>query len=224
MTLEYWVSAEKWYHLWAPLSLGSIFLLILIAVFSFYKRHTKIGKSLFVFSLLIVSGIALVTVINNRKFQAYLEPVRHVTPLIRQMQYKPFTGYEPLTRQTIEAYTRYHDVEGIKATGLYQEEWVSEPVRFLGKKQRHFYFEKDGIEFKQYEASVVFDPEAKETAAIGTTYHLVNPDFETIGFSDTPYVFYDHLVIAEKDYKKEYEPEDEYLVPTLEEILRTWTF
>lgn len=224
MTLEYFISAEKWYHLWAPFLLGSIFLLILIAIFSIYKWHTKIGKSLFMFSILVISGMVLVTTINNRKYYAYLEPAGHITPLIRQMQYKPFQGYEPLTRQTIEAYTRYHDVEGIKATGLYQEEWVSEPVTFLGKKQRHFYFEKDGIVFKQYEASVFFDPKSKETAVIGTTYHLVNPDFEAIGFSDTPYVFYDHLVIAERDNKKQYEPEDEYLVPTLEDILWTWTF
>lgn len=224
MTLPFWIAAEKWYHLWAPGVLGLIMVLALVMVFSLSKRKTKIGKKVIQSAAVIAVGSIILLFINNHRYDIYLEPAGHVTPVIRHMQYKPFQGYQPMTRSTVDAYARYHDPEGVMATGLYEEETVAEKVTYLGKKHRHHYFERDEQIFKQYETSIFFESDKETTEIIGTLYHLKNSKFETIGFSDTHFVFYNRIVIAEQDTGKLYEPEDEFLVPTTKDTFLGWTF
>lgn len=224
MTLSFWIAAEKWYHLWAPIVLGFIMFSALVMVFSLSKRKTKIGKKVIQTAAVIAVGSIILLFVNNQRYDAYLEPAGYITPVIRQMQYKPFQGYQPMTRSTIDAYVRYHDPEGVMATNLYNEETVTEPVIYLGKKHRHHYFKRGEKLFKQYETSVYFDADREQTEIEGTLYHLKNREFETIGFNDTHFIFYDRFVIAEEDTNKLFEPEDEYLVPTTKDIFLSWTF
>lgn len=224
MTLSFWMAAEKWFNLWAPVSLGIIMFSGLIAAFALTKRKTNLGKKVLGVSAVTVLGFGLLLFINNQRYESYLEPAGHVTPVIRHTHYKAFKGYEPMSRSSIDTYARYHDPEGVMATGLYEEEIVEQPVTYLGKKYRHHYFECDGEIFKQYESSVVFDDSQAETVLVGTLYHLKNPDFKTIGFVDTQFIFYDRIVIAEEDLGKTYEPEDEFLVPTMKDVFLDWTF
>ena len=224
MTLSFWIAAEKWYHLWAPGLLGLIMLSALVMVFSLSKRKTKIGKKVILSTAIVAVGSVILLLVNNQRYDRYLEPAAHVTPVIRRMQYKPFQGYQPMTRSTIDAYARYHDPDGVMATGLYDQEIVAEEVTYLGKKHRHHYFERNGQIFKQYESSVFFEPDKEATEIIGTLHHLKNPEFKTVGFTDTHFVFYDRVVLAEEDRGKLYEPEDEFLVPTTKETFLGWTF
>lgn len=224
MTLAFWIAAEKWFEFWAPLSLGLIMFIALVMSFAVTKRKTLIGRRILQTSVLLIGILAIVLFINNHRFSTYLDSAEHVTPVIRHMHYKAFQGYQPMARSTIDTYARYHDPEGVMATGLYTEEVVTENVNYLGKKHRHHYFEHEGTIFKQYESSVIFDSSQNETAIIGTLYHLKNPEFKSIGFQDTHFIFYDKVVIAEEDIGKEYEPEDEFLIPTLKDIFLEWTF
>lgn len=218
------MAAEKWYQFWAPVSLGIIMFSGLVMAFAFTKRKTSIGKNVLKIAAIVVGIFAVAILFNNQRYESYLEPASHVTPVIRHMQYKAFQGYQPMTPSTVAAYARYHDPDGVMATGLYDEEIVREPVNYLGKKHRHHYFEYKGKIFKQYESSVVFEPSESQTAIIGTLHHLKDSEFETIGFNDTHYIFYDHVVIAQDDTGKTYSPEDEFLVPTLKDIFLDWTF
>ena len=224
MTLSFWIAAEKWYYLWAPTALGLIMVSALVMVFTLSKRKTKIGKRVIKIAALVLGGSTILILINNQRYGTYLEHVERVTPVIRHMQYKVFQGYQPMTRSTIDTYARYHDPEGVMATGLYNEETVTEAVTYLGKKHRHHYFQRDERIFKQYETSVFFDANRDETEIVGTLYRLKDPEFETIGFNDTHFVFYDRIEIAEEDTGKLYEPEDEFLVPTTKQVFLEWTF
>lgn len=224
MSFAYWVAAEKWYEAQAIYVMLGIFFLLFAAALSLSKRKTRWGKRFIaacLASALLLGGLLLW---NNNRYEAYLESGRQVTPGMRVMEYSFLGGYRMLSRSETDAYQRHHNPEGFADIGLYEEEEVFQPITFLGKKGRHYYFQYRDRIFKQYEASVQFDENARESGMVGHRYHLRDDRYESIGFQDSPAVFYDRMVIAGPDNGLTYEPEDEYLVPGSEDVFLEWVF
>lgn len=224
MSFDFWVAAEKWFESTAGIILAVIIFVLFIMAFALTRYKTKIGKRILGGGAIIVAVLGVVSVMNNQKYDEYLEISQHVTPVIRTQTYNFFGGYQPLSRSEVGAYKRYHDPVGIEATGLYEKEEVTIPLTYVGKYGRHHYFEHEGELFRQYENTVSFEPSAAETQIIGSLYHLKNREFETIGFQDTEFIFYEKIVIAEEDTGKTIEVEDENLIPNTKGAFYFWTF
>lgn len=224
LSFDYWLSAEKWYEGYAGVVFGIGIFIIFAMCFVIPKRKTPFGKRFLSISAVVVAALGCFLLINNRRYEAYLEPASHVTPAIRTSEYTLFSGYQPKSRTQTDFYNRFHDPEGVEATGLYEKEKVIEELIYLGKEGRHHYFEHDGQVFRQYETSVYFDESADQTVLVGYLYYLKDNRFKTIGFQDTKYVFYDRIVINEKDEGKSYQVEDKSLAASTKEAFYDWTF
>lgn len=224
MPFDYWVAAEKWYEAYAIYVMLGIFLLLFAAALSVSKRKTTWGKRFIVSCLgvsLLLGGFLWW---NNERYAGYLETARLVTPGMRVMEYSFMGGYRSLSRTETDSYKRHHNPEGFAATGLYEEVEVVQPLTYLGKKGRHHYFQYRDRIFKQYETSVEFVEPAAETAMLGHRYQLKDDQYASIGFQDSPYLFYDRMLVAGPDTGQTYEPEDEFLVPTADEVFLEWVF
>lgn len=224
MSFDYWIAAERWYEGAAGIVFGGMIFVLFVMCIALTKRKTKGGKIFLSTGAVIASILLGILLMNNQRYEDYLEPAGHVTPAIRRKEYKMFQGYQPILRSEQDFYARYHDPTGVAATGLYEKEVVSIPVTYLGKSGRHYFFEHEGEVFRQYENSVRFDPEAEETLLMGSLFHLMDRQYESIGFVDTEYIFYEQIVIAGEDDGKMYDPGDEGLIPNTKEAFFKWTF
>lgn len=224
MTVDFWVAAEKWFESYAGILFGVIIFIAYIMTFALTRRKTKMGKRILKIGGSILAVLLLVLLINNIRYRPFLDIYDYVTPTIRDQEYTVLQGYQPVSASRRAAYSRLHNPEAIEATGFYEKKVITEPLTYLGQEGRHYYFTYADRIFRQYETSVVFDSSAAQTQIEGSSYELINREFEEIGFHDTIFVLYDRIVIAEEDTGKTYEPEDRVIIPNSSKIFPHWVF
>lgn len=226
MTFEFWINAERFYtfllpYLGVALALG---LIVLFFVLSYAGPKSKSKKYAWV-----VYGSSLAVVITygvwgHIRYQDWLVENESITPGIRT--HEMFMGFRSVEENEVIRLSRESASLGayLSQSTLYDAETVSEPFdyKYLGSTENDVhYFEYEDERVIHVRGSVEFTGEA--TYLEGAEYHLVDEQFEEIGFINDHDIIFERVVINEQD-AEEAPQEWAHVTQSIEDIFTEWHF
>lgn len=210
MTANFWVQAEIFYESVLLAIIVIVFILLFAAIFvkSIQPKRVKVNKPTnpkvfrgIISAALVVTAIGLV---GHFIYHPYLDEVPLINPLLRDRN-REFMGYQYYSDYETDYYMNMNYIDSLRRSALYEESQHLAPVTYLGTENTLYYFENDEQELFRVSSINVELLDNLETAQlIGSSFSLVDPSFEAIGFKNPPNVMFERLEIPADQADTEY--------------------
>lgn len=193
MSYEFWIEAEKFLYdsfFLRLIILGLVFIFIVNRLTFIGHNNSKTSNIIFSIIIIFLIIFGVNTMAKFNKYKVLYSHNRYINYGVRNNKKAIFTYHYPDHWET-SIYSKLYLVDNFRKAGIYEEEIVTEDVKFLGRDEDNFYFQdRDQIIYRELGDCLEIIDDISDPIREGIKFRLMDSRFKDIGFNEkSPYTY-----------------------------------
>lgn len=193
---EQWVAMEEFFYSTMIIEIGVAIIFGIIGISTVFNLKNKRSRTIFGLSATIVVVMSALVFTGLQKHEPYIDKTRFENAAVRRYTVAPFNKFRYSNTET-SIYRVGYMVDTFNNIDLYEEQPIQQDIEFLGSDDRFAYFRIGNTTVYANPRYVEFSDEAETTQRVGIKFHLIEPEFEEIGFFADSKEFFEHYIVPQ---------------------------